>query len=76
MNLEIANGVLVTGVQPSGRAAEAGLRRGDVIEEVDGKPVDSVEALRSALNTGDRPALLLVHREGATLFVTLDRDTR
>ena len=76
LNLEVASGVLVTGVQPSGRAAEAGLRSGDVIDEVDGKHVDSVDALRSALKAGDRPALLLVHRSDTTLFLTLDRDTR
>jgi hypothetical protein len=32
-----------------------------------------VEALRSALQHGDRPGLLLVHRQGATLFLTLER---
>jgi S1-C subfamily serine protease len=73
LDLDGATGVLVTSVQPSGRAAAAGLRRGDVIQEVDGRHVDSVEALQSALQHGDRPALLLVHRQGATLFLTLDR---
>ena len=32
-------GVVVTGVQPTGRAADAGLRAGDVIAEVDGQSV-------------------------------------
>jgi S1-C subfamily serine protease len=73
LDLDGATGVLVTSVQPSGRAAAAGLRRGDVIQEVDGRHVDSVEALHSALQPGDRPALLLVHRQGATLFLTLER---
>jgi serine protease Do len=73
LDLGVAGGVLVTSVQPSGRAAEAGLRQGDVIDEVDGRHVDSVDALRSALQHGDRPALLLIHRQGATLFLTLDR---
>ena len=60
-------------MQQSGRAAEAGLRSGDVIEQVDGKTVQSGEALRSALKNGDRPALLLVHRGATTVFVTLER---
>ena len=55
------------------RAANAGLREGDVIEEVDRKAVKSVDELRSALDAGDGPALLLVHRGGTTVFVTLDR---
>jgi S1-C subfamily serine protease len=67
---------VVTGVHASGRAADAGLRRGDVITQVDGKDVDTVDALRSLLQAGNRPALLLVHRDGATLFLTLDRDAR
>jgi Do/DeqQ family serine protease len=76
LDLDVTSGVLVADVQPSSRAAEAGLRRGDVIEEVDGKDVDSVDTLRSALKSGDRPALLLVHRDGTTLYLTLDRDAR
>ena len=76
MELDITSGVLVTGVQPSGRAAEAGLRSGDVIDEVDRQHVDSVDALRSALASGDRPALLLVHRNGATIFLTLERGAK
>jgi Do/DeqQ family serine protease len=69
----VAGGVMVGGVQPSGRAAQAGLRAGDIIVEVDRKPVASAEALRSALKTGDRPALLLVQRGGANVFLTLER---
>ena len=35
--------------EPSSRAADAGLREGDVIEEVDGAKVTTADALRSAL---------------------------
>jgi hypothetical protein len=35
--------------------------------------VKSIDELRSALETGDRPALLLVHRGATTVFVTLER---
>jgi serine protease Do len=73
LGVDASTGVVVTEVQPSGRAAEAGLKSGDVIEQVDGKSVQSSEALRSALKTGDRPALLLVHRGAATRFVTVER---
>jgi serine protease Do len=73
LGVNATSGVVITDVQPSGRAAEAGLRPGDVIAEVDRKPVASVDALRSVLKTGSRPALLLVHRGAATMFVTLER---
>jgi serine protease Do len=73
LGVEASSGVVIRQVQPSGRAAEAGLKSGDVIEQIDGKAVQSAEALRSALSAGDRPALLLVHRGATTVFVTLDR---
>ncbi|HZA34937.1 MAG TPA: PDZ domain-containing protein, partial [Vicinamibacterales bacterium] len=76
LQLDATSGVVVMDVQASGRAADAGLRRGDVITEVDGKAVDTVDTLRSLLKAGNRPALLLVHRDGATLYLTLDRDAR
>jgi serine protease Do len=69
----VAGGVIVGAVQPSSRAAQAGLRAGDIILEVDGKAVASAQALRAALKAGNRPALLLVQRSGATLFLTLER---
>ena len=73
LGVRATRGVFVAAVEPGSRAAEAGLRAGDVIEQVDRKDVSSVEALRDALRTGSQPALLLVHRGGATVFVTLDR---
>jgi serine protease Do len=67
-------GVVITGVVPGSRAADAGLRAGDVIERVDGKDVTSVDDLRAALNAkSDRPALLLIHRKDQSLFLPLDR---
>jgi serine protease Do len=73
LGVKARTGVVVDDVQPGGRAAEAGLRRGDVIAQVDGKAVASGEALRSALSSGDRPALLLVHRGATAFFLTLER---
>ena len=65
-------GLVITGVNPDSRAADAGLREGDVIHEVNRKPVDTVDGLRSAVrSTTNRPVLLLVEREGHTLFVTV-----
>jgi Do/DeqQ family serine protease len=65
-------GLLVQEVNPDGRAAEAGIRSGDVIQEVNRKPVETVEELRAAVKvTTDRPTLVLVNREGRDLFVTV-----
>jgi S1-C subfamily serine protease len=70
--LQVKEGLLVTNVDPAGAAADAGLRAGDVIQEVAGQPATTVAALKEALSdTGERPALLLVHRDGASIYLTL-----
>ena len=67
-------GVMVRDVDPDGAAASADLRPGDVITQVNGKPVRTPAELRSALDdSSDRPALLLVTREDAEIFLTLSR---
>jgi Do/DeqQ family serine protease len=71
MDLPSGRGVVVRSVNPDGRAAAAGLRDGDVIEEVDGAPVSSVDTLRARLGKGDRPALLLVRRGETAAFYTV-----
>src|SRR5262245_46186692 len=73
LGIPMASGVLVSEVQPGGRAADAGLRPGDVIIEVDRKAVNTPDALRAALQNGTKPALLLVHRGQATIYLTIDR---
>jgi serine protease Do len=65
-------GLLVTGIDPNGRAADAGLRRGDVITQVDGRPVRSAAELRERVSSsGDKPALVLVQRGEQSFFATL-----
>src|SRR5204862_89401 len=44
-----AHGLVVEDVNPDGRAADAGIRSGDVIEQVNRRPVESVDDLRSAI---------------------------
>ena len=63
---------MIADVDPSGAAASAGLREGDVIQQINGKPVRSVDDVRGALGaTGDKPAVLLIARGGNTVFVPL-----
>ncbi len=66
-------GVVVADVDPSSRAADAGLRPGDVIRQVNRQPVKSVRDFDHAMASAkkDDPALLLVNREGSTLFVAV-----
>lgn len=52
------HGVVVTDVSPDSPAADAGLRRGDVIEEVNRQPVDSVSEDRGALRRAGNQSLV------------------
>ena len=68
-------GLVITDVDPAGVAADAGLQPGDVLKKVNGRDVQSVQELRSALEARkDAPALVLVSRSGATLFVALPHE--
>ena len=73
LDVRASKGLVVQSVEPGSRAADAGLRAGDVIEQVDRKPVTTGEELRSALTNGEGPAVLLVHRAQTSIFVTLER---
>ncbi|MGH7895053.1 MAG: Do family serine endopeptidase, partial [Candidatus Binatia bacterium] len=63
-------GVFVRGVAEGGAGAKAGLRSGDVIVEVDKRPVQSVDDLRNAARAraNGAPLLLRVHRDGTSLY--------
>jgi serine protease Do len=69
------NGVVVTGVDPSGTAAEHGFSTGDVILEVSGKqvstPADVRKELASARNDKKRAVLMRVKSGDNTKFVAL-----
>ncbi len=65
-------GVVVTEVKPASAAEEAGLRRGDVIQEVNRKPVVSTQQFRSAIQqAGNQAVLLLIDRGGDHVFVVV-----
>jgi len=65
-------GLLVTRVDPAGSAATAGIRIGDLIQEVNRRPVRNVADFAAAVQqSGTRPALLLIKRRNAVTFLTL-----
>jgi len=67
LGLDRPGGAIVREIYPGGPADRAGLKRGDVVREVAGKPVEDVEALRFRIATrppGDSVALTVV-RPGA-----------
>jgi serine protease Do len=65
-------GVVVTRVAPASPAAESGLRRADIITQVNRQPVTTVSAFEQAVGRGGT-ALLLVHRAGfGSVFVAVE----
>jgi serine protease Do len=68
------SGIIVVEVESGSPAAEAGLSPGDIIIEVDRKPVSNLETFKRLLaefKEGDT-ILFLIDRGGMTIFVTLD----
>jgi serine protease Do len=71
--LSEAAGLIVVRVDEDSPAAEAGFRPGDILLEIDQKPVKTLAGFQAAvrnLKKGDT-VLFLVKRRGATLFLTL-----
>jgi serine protease Do len=63
----VPGGLIVEDVE--GRAAEAGIRPGDVVLSVDGTPVQTVAQLRKMVKDHDKQIALLIQRGEARLFV-------
>jgi S1-C subfamily serine protease len=67
-------GVVVMEVSQASPAFAAGLRRGDVIEEVNRKKVSNVsEFERAVAEAGNGPVLLLVRSQGGTRYVAVEQ---
>jgi serine protease Do len=73
LGLQRAEGVVITAVEPGSSADDAGLRRGDIILEVDRKPVRKVADYRKTVAEvkKGRGVLFLVRRGESTLFLAL-----
>jgi serine protease Do len=71
--LNTAHGVIVVDVQSGSPAAEAGIREGDMLLEVNRQLVHTVAEVQQALTHTDvqAPLLLLVEREQGRVFVAL-----
>jgi serine protease Do len=71
LGLEEVSGVVVTEITPRSPAAEAGIRRGDVIQEVNRKPVKTAEEFGQTVEEArsQESILFLIRRGENSLFV-------
>ena len=64
--------MIITDIDPDGPAAEAGLRRGDLIVEIDRKSIKNAKDFAQKLG-GSEKVLVLVKRGESTLWVPLKK---
>ncbi len=67
-------GVVITSIDDASPAAAAGLNRGDVIQEVNHKPVTNVADYQKAVaaSPANQPLLLLINEGGITRYVVVE----
>ena len=67
-------GVLIADVAPNSAAAKAGVRKGDLILEVENQPIHNVAEFKSAVAQveGETKILLLVKHEGQARYITVE----
>ena len=76
LRIETRAGVAIVGVEPDSAAAEAGLRKGDLIIEVNREAVDSVSEVKKQISDAEDKdkLLLLVQRENGKFYVPLEME--
>jgi len=66
-----ATGLVITGVNPGSPAEQAGLRAGDVIQEVNRQAVNDVTQFQRLVRGANGPLLLYVQRNGGGIYLTV-----
>ncbi len=70
---DINQGVVVTDVSRAGPAAAMGLRKGDVILEVNRQPVSSASDFAKAYRKVKDRVLFLIYRDGSTIYLAASK---
>jgi serine protease Do len=65
-------GVVVSNVSRPSVAEEAGLRKGDVIQEVNGNRVANIVKYEEAMQSVDTMVMFLINRKGEHVYIALE----
>lgn len=73
-NLPSGDGVLISSVKPDSPAMMAGLKRGDIIKEVDRKPVHNVNEYTKLMRSTEKKdvVLLMIARGNSAIYVAIN----
>ncbi len=76
LGLKSAHGVVITAVAPNSLGDEAGLQPGDIIREIDRKPIRDLSDYRKNMESAvkGKSVLFLVQRQDNTIFLALRND--
>jgi serine protease Do len=68
-----ATGVVVAGLIDDSPAAESGLKRGDVIHEIEGRQIEGLDDFQSAATTlsSEKSVLMYISRQGKKIYITV-----
>ena len=74
MGLDRSEGLIVANVAPGSPADDAGLEQGDIILEVNRKPVRNLKEYQQAIENTGKPSILFLVRRGETsIFLALKK---
>ncbi|MCK5226995.1 MAG: DegQ family serine endoprotease [Desulfobulbaceae bacterium] len=76
LNLDETSGLIITNVEQGSSASEAGLRRGDILLEVNRKPVSDLKEFNKVMRTSkkEKSVLMLIKRKNHTRFAVITRE--
>jgi serine protease Do len=76
LGLESTRGVVITAVAPNSTGDEAGLQPGDIIREIDRKPIRDLSDYKKTVESAARSKtiLFLVQRQDNTIFLALQKE--
>jgi len=75
LSLKGEKGVVVSGVRNGSPAAEAGLQRGDLIQEIENEPVENVDDYKRIMreSASKKQILMVIRHRGHTRYVVLKK---
>jgi len=78
LSLKGEKGVVVSGIKKGSRASEAGLQRGDLIQEIEHEPVENIDDFKRIMqeSSSKKQILIVIKHRGHSRYVVLKREKK